>query len=240
MKSAGALIHNTKSHSHKLSEILNREVETIPNGYDPEQFDKYRGQMSGKSPFTLSFVGTLHTNTNPYVFLEGFYLFVTKTGLGPDDCNVTFTGSGFWEVENRYARFASIRPFVTLEPAVAQEEAVRRMCSADILLSFPLDMEGCIPAKTYEYVASGRPILLSPGGEHRGAIKDVLDRTRSGVVLDSPEEIAQWLEKRYEEFLKTGMVPSQTDLYAATVYSRQKQASKLAEILDGITTKARR
>lgn len=238
-KSASALIHNSESHSQKLSEILNREVETIPNGYDPEQFDKYRGQKTGQAPFTLSFVGTLHTNTNPYSFLEGFYLFVTKAGLSPDDCNVTFTGSGFWDVENRYKRFASIRPYVKLEPPVPQEEAVERMCTADVLLSFPLDMEGCIPAKTYEYVASGRPILLSPGGKHRGAVKDVLERTSSGVVLDKPEEIARWLEKRYEEYEKEGMVSSHTDLKAAAAYSRREQAGKLAKILEGVTTRAR-
>jgi glycosyltransferase involved in cell wall biosynthesis len=229
------LIHINEPLAGGLSSLLSRKVRIIPNGYDPEQFDTYRGRVSKEPPFTISFVGTLHANTNPYVFLEGFRMFSSRRNLAPSDCRVSFTGDGFWGVKEVYRRFDEIESFVSLDRAVPQNQAVERMCSAHVLLLFPLDMEGCTPAKTFEYLASGRPILVTPDGKHRGAIKDILNRTGAGLVVDSAEEIAQWLDVRYEEFQRTGEVASEADSKHVTLYSRKEQTRQVAEILDALS-----
>ena len=96
-------------------------------------------------------------------------------------------------------------------------------------------MDGCTPAKTFEYLASGRPILVTPGGKHRGAIKDILKRAGAGLVVDSAEEVAQWLDIRYGEFQRTGEVSSAADSEYVTQYSRKEQTRRVAEILDGLS-----
>lgn len=234
MKRASALVHISEPLQKGLSKYLSRNVTLIPNGYDPELTSSFQSLKPSGTVFTISFVGTLHTNTNPQVFLEGFRRFVEKFSLSPETCRLSFTGSGFWYLEEEYEHFDAIRTFVQLEREVFHEEALKRMHEAHVLLSFPLDMEGCFPAKTYEYIASGRPILVSPDGKYRGTVRGILDMTRAGIVLDSPEQIADWLATKYKEFQKTGGVHSDTDMKAVEEFSREKQTEKLANILNEI------
>lgn len=237
MKRASALVHISEPLQKGLSKYLNRDVALIPNGYDPELVSSFESCKPRGSVFTISFVGTLHTNTNPQVFLEGFRRFVEKLNLSPETCRLSFTGSGFWFLEEEYELFDKIRPFIQLEREVSHEEALKRMHEAHVLLSFPLDMEGCFPAKTYEYFASGRPILVSPDGKYRGTVRGILEMTKAGIVLNSPEEIANWLAIKYKEFQKTGGVHSDTDMKAVKEFSRDKQTEKLAHILNEIVEK---
>jgi len=234
MKSASALIHISEPLQKGLEKYLNRKVHLIPNGYDPELVAKFRSNQPSTSVFTLSFVGTLHSNTNPFVFLEGFRQFIERNKLDPEDCRLSFTGSGFWHIEHEYDRFEKIRKYIHLEGGVSQEEAIKRMHEAHILLLFPLDMEGCFPAKTFEYLASGRPILVSPDGKYRGVVKSILRTTKAGKVLNTPDEIADWVEKKYEEFRKTRGVRSNTDMEEVEKFSRKRQAETLAGILNEI------
>ncbi|MBN1273259.1 MAG: hypothetical protein JXB26_13410 [Candidatus Aminicenantes bacterium] len=232
MKQASSLIHISEPLQKGLRKYLNLDVHLIPNGYDPDLFAGFRSCKPGRSVFFISFVGTLHTNTNPYVFLEGFRYFVEQFSLSPETCRLSFTGSGFWHLEKEYRFFGDIRPLVNFEGNLSHEEALKRMHKAHVLLSFPLDMDGCIPAKTYEYIASGRPILVSPDGKYRGAIRNLLEMTKAGIILNSPKEISSWLGIKYREFQKTGEVRSCAGMKAVDKFSREKQTEKLASILN--------
>ncbi len=235
---ASAVIHISEPLGKGLEKILKRQVYVIPNGFDPEMFSNSCGYFPPDDFFLLSFVGTLHNHTNTGPFLKGFHRFVTRCHLTPEDCRVVFTGdsTGHKRIEKEYNRFGQIKPFFTFNPPVSQENAIRQMRSSHILLSFPLNMEGCCPAKTYEYLASKRPILSTPGGVYSGSIIQLLTNTDGGVVLQSPSEVANWLEQKYSEFKETGRVTPTLRPNAEDAYNRRCQVEKLAEILDAVTT----
>lgn len=239
-KSASALIHISEPLRHGLARMLNRHVYLIPNGYDPENFEKLRTCEPDGKVFTLSFIGTLHNNTTTAIFMEGFHRFVGDEKVSPTECRVEFIGDtkGHLRIAREYEKFSKIDSFFAFKPSMSQFDANEKMCRSHVLLSFPLDMEGCFPAKTFEYLASGRPVLVSPDGRYRGVIRDVLARTGGGVILNSPAEVAEWFSSKYKEFLRTGYVESDTDREAVREYSRERQVHFLAGILDKVSAES--
>ena len=234
-KTAAALIQISEPLQQDLAQSLNRKVYLIPNGYDPDNFRHADNPGPGRQKFTISFIGTLHNNTDTTAFMAAFERFVESENISSERCEVRFVGdpNGFQRVRQTYPNFASIERFFHFEPAVSQQEATQRMCRSHILLSFPLDMRGCCPAKTYEYLASGRPILVSPDGKYRDVIKKTLGHTNGGVVLNTPAEIKEWLQHKFNEFSNTGTVKSQTNRKAVQIYSRENQVRTLSQILSG-------
>ena len=234
MQTASALIQISELLTKDLGKTLRRNVYLIPNGYDPENFSNGYKLCPSRKKFTISFIGTLHNNTNTDIFMEGFNRFVERTNITPEKCQVFFIGelNGYRRVKETYTGFSKIKNYFKFEPSVSQEKATKRMHLSHILLSFPLDMRGCCPAKTYEYMASGRPILVSPGGHYRDEIAKVLAETDGGVILSTPEKVAAWLSEKFSEFTITGTVTSNTDLSRVEKYSRLNQVYKLSQILN--------
>jgi glycosyltransferase involved in cell wall biosynthesis len=234
VRTASACIHITEALRQGLSQLLKRKVHLIRNGFDPEHFNTQPKPQPSSEAFTLSFIGTLHSHTDTDVFFEGFSKFIKERNISPDLCRIEFIGDtyGHKRIEKSFAGFPQMKKFVHYRQSVSQTEANAMMCRSHILLLFPLDMAGCCPAKTYEYLASGRPILVTPIGLHRGEIRKILERTRGGKIFGTPEEVAGWIAGKFDEFLKTGHVKSTTDLSTLGDYNRKNQVQYLARILD--------
>lgn len=233
---ASAFIHISEPLQIGLIKTINRAVFHIPNGYDASNFKYASKYLPDKKKFTISFIGTLHNNTNTDVFMEGFYRFVRAKRISPKNCKIEFIGdtNGHKRIKFTYPNYKKIDKFFKFIPPVAQEEAIKRMCRSHILLSFPLNMEGCCPAKTYEYLASGRPILVSPDGKFLDVIRKILNQTNGGVILNSPEEIEKWIKIKFDEFSETGIVRSCTIQTAILEYSRENQVELLSQILNKV------
>jgi len=232
-KTATEIIQNTETAQKNLAKLLGRKVNLIRNGFDPDNFRDKNKATPDKKVFTISFIGTLHSNTITDVFIGGFHKFIKENKITPKTCKLELIGNtnGFKRIEKTYQNFSDIRKFVSYIPPVSQKRANEKMCRSHILLLFPFDMRGCIPAKTYEYLASGRPILVTPAGRYQDGIKKLIEKTKSGVVLNSQEEVTEWLKSKYEEFISTGFVKSYTLKSVVEKYSRKYQVKNLAEIL---------
>ena len=232
-RTAAAIIQNTETVQKGLMKMLGREVYLVRNGFDPDNFQGKNRFTPDKKIFTISFIGTLHSNTITDVFIEGFHRFVKENKITPETCKLELIGNtiGYRRIEKTYQNFFETNKFISYRPPVSQRKANEKMCRSHILLLFPFDMRGCIPAKTYEYLASGRPILVSPSGRYQVSVRKLIAKTRSGVILSSREEVAEWLKTKYEEFISTGCVRSFTNWSAVKKYSREYQVKKVAKIL---------
>ena len=120
---------------------------------------------------------------------------------------------------------------------LAHSEAIELMRSADLLFLPMQDLPagtraGLVPGKTYEYLASGRPILAAvPDGDARDLLAAAGD-----VYLCRPADvtaIANAIEHAVGRW-RTGdrFVPRAPDLLAP--YERRYQTRQLAALLDGV------
>jgi glycosyltransferase involved in cell wall biosynthesis len=126
-----------------------------------------------------------------------------------------------------------IQDIVHLKPAIDYVSALEEMLRVDGLVILQASNCNCqVPAKLYEYLRAGRPIiaLTDPAGD----TARTLDSAGVGVIgrLDSAADIERALLQMFEQ-IRTGMWPVM-DRGAIARYSREAQADQLRRLLDDI------
>lgn len=237
VRSASAIIHIEENYSKQLERILKKRVYYIPNGFDPWKFKKFYQIKSDSSIFRLSCIGTKHPAENPTIFLEGFHIFVNENKISPEKCKIEFIGHGHENIKKEFAAFHKIEKYINFKPPISQDKAIKIMHRSHILLLFSSNIEGVCSAKMFDYLASKRKILVTPNGKHISLIKKILCKTDGGLVLNNSEQIANWLKERYDEFVKTKQIKSNTKWSEVKKYSRKKQVKKLSKILENAISK---
>ncbi len=210
----------------------------IENGFDEGLFESVRDGQSGERslpggrPLTLLHSGILYAEgRNPIPFLKAFRVFRDEA---PGHVQVVFRAAG-GEID-----FASVledlglRDAVRVLPAMGYREAVREMVEADGLLLFQgARFNRQIPAKAYEYIRAGRPVvaLIDPEGDTMRML-----RGWSYVYparIDSEEKILAALRRWFED-LVTGQRPVRPSSEVNRL-SRRARTEQLAAVFDDVT-----
>jgi len=127
-----------------------------------------------------------------------------------------------------------IADFVRLLPALGYSDALTEMMQADGLLLF--QASNCnhqIPAKLYEYLRAGRPILAltDPIGDTAGLLFGA--GIFSVVRLDSQPEIVDAM-RNFLHQINSNTIPKVPDTVVAK-YSRRNQTKELAKLFDTLS-----
>lgn len=204
-------------------------VHVVHNGYDLADFPPMRREVS--SAFSISYLGTFYMQRNPENFLRALALFMDEKGLSSADVEVHFVG----DTEN--ASGSPVRAMidnnelgdvVSISPKVDYARALQIMCQSSVLLLLAPDQPYQIPAKTYEYMAAGRPVLALT---EAGATAALIASSGCGIAVEPGdiEGIRHALARLYEGYL------SRTEYVCdVSFFERRNQTSLLAGILDGI------
>ena len=148
---------------------------------------------------------------------------------------VRFRAAVHDEMLRTMAREAGVESAIEICPAVGYREALAEMMAADGLLI--LQAANCnaqIPAKLYEYLRAGRPILAltDPAGDTAATCRSAgLDAI---AALDDATAIAAQL-KRFVHTPNDGTLPSAAAVEDA---SRRGRARMLATLLDDVSIRA--
>lgn len=215
---------------------------TITNGYDEPDFSGIEPDPIAK--FEILYPGLISKgNRNPRPLLAGMRLALDRGWLDAADLQLTFLGSGpnghapeFLQDLVRYDLQALTQ---VVEDRIPYRQALRRLAGADVLvvLSEPLgqgpEVEAelrwshlQVPAKVYEYLRLGRPILALVSG---GAVADVLRETGGGCIAppSDVEAIAKNLQALYAQRSSVAPVAPAAPP-AVERYSRRNLAALLA------------
>jgi glycosyltransferase involved in cell wall biosynthesis len=216
--------------------------QVIENGYDESLFEPYDDlpgynvDRPGKQPIKMVHSGILYAGgRNPLPFLQAMRCFVDKERA---DVQVTFRGCGNETQIEKWITDLGLSDTVKVEPSVSYADAIKEMIQADVLIVFQGTMyQKQIPAKVYEYIRAGRPILALT--DKYGETARFLKKW-DGVYLgdmESPSEIELALSRSYND-LKLGkkLVRKPEDVMAL---SRVSGTKKFAEILFSAADKRR-
>jgi hypothetical protein len=174
----------------------------IENGYDEESFSS----IGTQSPAIIGSQGSsrplimLHSGIVYPAERDPTQLFValgrlSKSGiLGPSELRIRFRASVHDDILRNLAQAHGAMDFIELCPSIAYRQALEEMMTVDALLV--MQASNCnaqIPAKIYEYLRAGKPILglTDPDGDTAGVLR------QSGLNdiarLDSADEISRVL-----------------------------------------------
>jgi glycosyltransferase involved in cell wall biosynthesis len=173
--------HLAREFANRYPYFNEKRFRVVFNGYDEADFTGLNGSSWPKQ-FEIIHAGLLSRSyRNPFGFLEVVSELLKKGLLPPALLRISFIGSGSWADSDEFRRGIEglgLEQIVKIENRVSHREALERMASAAVLLLMQAsdDTRALIPAKAFEYLRVGRPILsLTLPGATAELLQDVVN-----------------------------------------------------------------
>jgi len=226
LSACDALIVNTEGAARLYATAYpehREKIVTIPNGYDV--LSPALRRTTGDD-FQIMHVGSFYGSRNPDALLE------CLTDIGRDNIVFVQIGGGF----DSYERFKD-RVRIKIVPPLPREAALELMREASLLYLKQGWESGvseyiAVGAKTYEYIATGLPILADvPPGDNAELLKKYAS---SGYVVtsNSRTDLRGAIERAYQ-----ARSQSKAAIHPEFVkrFSRRELTAKLAGLFNRLT-----
>ncbi len=241
MRSADVVVANAPRATESLRAAFpaqRHKMVTLTNGFDPENFPAVDVSETPGAERHIVHAGEVYAGRDPRPFLDALEALGREQAPGVLSWRVSFLGrnneSGLdlpAEVQRR-----GLGPVVALGSQLPYAQILQEMARADVLLL--LDSPGRrlgIPAKLYEYLGTGRPILAL--AEHDGDVAWALRQSGVSHRIAHPRDPARIKQALAElrQALAEGphIARSSPQL---TAFTRAAIAGRLAECLNECLT----
>lgn len=239
IKHASLIVFTARSslqmYQKRYPELSEQRCLLLPNGYDEEDFGTIQTHVQSKpGPFRLIHAGTIYPDAR-----DPSHLFTAIAGLkregklDPSRFLIDLRAPGS---ENRYSaqlRDLQIEDLVRVLPALPYRESLAEAAAADALLL--LQGPSCdrqIPAKAYEYLRVGKPILALTSDA--GDTADLLRKTGGAQISDiTNADAIQAGLLAFIEAVKTGSFEP-ADPQRVWRYSRRQLSLELGTALSRV------
>ncbi len=217
------------------------KIGVLENGYDEETFAQAT-ELAAEGPlnpgcFTLLHSGIVYpSERDPTHLMQALRQLHERGEIQPGKLKVRFRAAVAEELLHRLAQEHSVADYVEVLPAVSYREALAEMLRADALLI--MQASNCnqqIPAKLYEYLRSGRPILALT--DQVGDTANTLRRAGIDAIadLDNATFIATLFQKLFHQGFDA-QVGAQADAVSAA--SRRQRTFELTDHLRRLSAEA--
>ena len=210
----------------------------IENGYDEESFANasahapvVASQPPGSRPLVMLHSGIVYpSERDPTQLFMALGQLKSRQLLGPHELRIRFRASFQDELLRTLSAQHGAQDFLELCPAIPYREALAEMMQVDALLV--MQASNCnaqIPAKVYEYLRAGKPILGLT--DRKGDTANVLRSAGLAEVtpLDSATAIAASLQSLVSDW-RAGTLKL-PDPVAARLSSRTSRSESFAKLL---------
>lgn len=222
----------TEEMAAKYPEIPRERFVTITNGFDRADYGHPAAVSTGER-FTVVYTGSFYY-WRPDAFLDALEAALRQCADLGADMRIVFAGEGS-ESLTQQVRARGLEDTVHVLGLVSYEQSVALQKAADVLLLFLGSgalLSTCYPAKVFEYVATGRPILALTTGGIAGDL--VLEAgTGRAVAPDDASSIKQALLELHDEW-RTGSLPTLRDPSFPEQFERRALTERLARMFDQI------
>jgi glycosyltransferase involved in cell wall biosynthesis len=240
VRSADAITVNTDVLGDELRERYPDcapKIRVLWNGFDPEE-ELGPLPIPPRNYRVLAHVGTIYGGRHPGIVIDSLRRLEAEGFPCAANIRLVQIGSAdFSQMPDpeRIPRLVSEGKIELSGERVPREDALRAIAQADLLLLIDLNSEGDstqLPAKVFDYVRSGRPILLvtsreSPadrivqncGIPHRIVYRD-----------DTPARV----DSELRGFLALGSEPASPSQWFLDRFDGARQAKELEELIDAL------
>lgn len=214
------------------------KVRVIENGYDEESFSSIAADAAAR-PLVEGAVTLLHSGIvypserDPTQLMAALRKLHEAGTITPQRLRLRFRAAVADDLLMRLAAEHGVAGYLDLCPPIPYREALAEMLRADALLV--MQASNCneqIPAKLYEYLRAGRPVLCltDPAGDTAGVLRaagiDALAR------LDEAADIASLLQRFVSH--GAGGLSTLASSDAVRSASRLGRTQQLARLLDAL------
>ena len=204
----------------------------IENGYNEQNWDKlkdHRPQSASpfnEQKFSLLYSGVLYANgRSPEPLFDALHKMKTTGKLKAENFEMVFLGAGDGADFNATINRLGISDLVHFKPPVSYLDSLHYMQQADALLLIQdavFNMQ--VPLKLYEYIRSGKPILVhSP---EQGSTATVARRYPLSCITQTASEI----ETILKDWIQA--LPAPIAAEQLTDFSRERKNQQLVALFD--------
>ncbi len=239
VRNAAALTFTASStvrmYLERYPELSPSRCSLISNGYDEEDFRHLvPGPSAPSRPIRLVHMGLLYpVERDPRPFFRALSQLQENGTVDPSRVRIELRASGFDSIYEPMIRAAGLENLVHLLPPLPYREALQDSANADGLLLFQAACcDHQIPAKVFEYLRLGKPILALTSDAGDTAI--LLRETGGATIVDSAD--CESIYRVLPEFLKSVEMRSHPQAEPSLIeqYSRKGQAQALAHLLNQV------
>ncbi len=215
-----------------LESIGANDVGVIVWGYDEDDFKNINVPLSQK--FTLSHYGSLGPDRNAKTLWKALSIIAAENEQFKNELEIElagFVGHAIIDELESLGLKSNLRLFEHLSRKETLERMHRSQALLLILNNMP-NVNGRLPGKLFEYLASRRPILVI-GPEESDASK-IVHGVNAGSTcgFNDLETTIKTVKEFYEKFKLGKLVSNQTDI---SQYSNRNLTKMLAGYLDQLT-----
>lgn len=214
----------------QVKRIYNGKCIELTNGYEMKLFSQVSNTNPPSDRFVFASIGTIYPIQNISIMIDGLKIFYDKL-RDKSKFEVKFIGLGAIEsvAHQVTSELESFKPLVTQK--LSRKEVLRHYNDSHVLF-IPAwsNHKGIYSTKIFEYIGSGRKILVAPGDND--VIDNLVRKSGRGYIANNAEEFATSLNEIYNLWLN-GNYKVEHPAEWEQFYSREKQAALLAnEILE--------
>jgi glycosyltransferase involved in cell wall biosynthesis len=228
LEAADRLITVSAPLAERLCDYLKRDVEIIPNGFDP---DDYEPAPSPQNKIVIVYTGNIYKGKrDPSILFVALREMLDSGEINRETIAVEFYGRRFEGLREAIGRYnlnaiASIRGFVDYRRSLSLQHGATLLLMLDWL-----GEEGVTSGKIFEYLGAMRPILCL-GETPQNEVGRLLRTAKAGIYCATPEEAKTALRPLIKMFHDRGEITYQGIPSEIARFSRREGARKLAEIL---------
>jgi glycosyltransferase involved in cell wall biosynthesis len=214
--SSSSITTVTRGLQFEISEAFPvKETHLLVNGYDEEVFTEDILSVDKATEFTVAYHGRLGRFYDIQLYLEVMRL------VEREDPSIRFLMIGDLPDELGRAGCGNL----TILPAMPLMDLARQLASCHLGLCLLRElpaMKKAFPAKAYDFLGAGLPMLVGPDGE----LADAVEKMGCGVSFAkiSPEEVAQCIIKLKQDSARWSLLREQV-LWHRGDFGRRKLAS---------------
>ncbi|MBN1464151.1 glycosyltransferase [candidate division KSB1 bacterium] len=207
------------------------KISVIPNGYDEYDFT----QLPAATPRKRSFIRIIHAGLldqdyrNPLPFFRALQILKAQNLFAELPLKVEFYAPGSDDYYIKCVNDLLIQDIVEVKPGLPYHDILAEMFDSDILLLYQGNAcDHQIPAKVYEYLRTGKPILAF--ATENGDTGQLLSANDAGLIISDSDpaaiaaKFAPWLH------VVTRSDNSKNRMKNIKEYSREKHTESLARI----------
>lgn len=216
-----------------------QRIAVVENGYDEDSFLAAERALGHRTPLNPGAVTLLHSGIvypeerDPTQLFHALSALARAGRIRPDAFKLRFRAAVHDDLLRSLSQQHGLCDFIEICPAIPYAEALQEMLRADALLV--MQSSGCndqIPAKIYEYLRAGRPIigLSDPGGDTIGVLRRAA--LRWNARLDDGDDIALRLGE-FLDAVRAGAAELPAPDFVRNA-SRRGRTQELARLLNSV------
>lgn len=179
--------------ARKIGQLTNKKVEVVYNGF----WEYYENKTASRNKAKLVFnhTGTLTIGQRLEFLLDTIVELKKENQITEKDFRLNLIGLEYFpdQMLRLQPYMKSIGEFIHTTPRLPKNEAVAMNLEADYLVNFTDENYSAIYAKTYDYIACQKPILVIPGDGN--LLDEMIETKKLGYILNSKEELINFIKQ---------------------------------------------